>query len=147
MAFVVEAARILRAVLRHRFLLKPEPIAATAVVKETADEDSPVGKAKEAKPAKPAAATTPAVERPSALKPIYDVASWVLTQTSISFCMFPFLVLEFSCSIRVWNSLGWWAHIGCAVLLVAHNQGLLRRFEERGEKPSASTTTTKVKAQ
>lgn len=146
MAFVVEAARILRAVLRHRFLLKPEPIAATAVVKETADEDSPVGKAKEAKPAKPAAA--PAVERPSALKPIYDVASWVLTQTSISFCMFPFLVLEFSCSIRAWNSLGWWAHIGCAVLLVAHNQGLLRRFEERGEKPSASTTTTtKVKAQ
>jgi lysophospholipid acyltransferase len=143
MAFVIEAARILRAVLRHRFLLKAEPAAVEKT--DAADEDSPMGKAKEAKPAKgettkPAAAST---ERPSALKPLYDVASWVLTQTSISFCMFPFLVLEFSCSIRAWNSLGWWAHIGCAVLLLAQSQGLLRPYEER-RKPATTTASEKT---
>jgi predicted cobalt transporter CbtA len=136
----------LRAVLRHRFLLKAEPAAVEKT--DAADEDSPMGKAKEAKPAKgettkPAAAST---ERPSALKPLYDVASWVLTQTSISFCMFPFLVLEFSCSIRAWNSLGWWAHIGCAVLLLAQSQGLLRPYEERRKPTTASEKTAKAKA-
>jgi lysophospholipid acyltransferase len=141
-SFVIEAARILRGVLRHRFLLKSEPVAAAA-----AEDDSPAGKGKEAKPETkvntPAAAAAP-VERPGPLKPVYDVASWALTQASISLCMFPVLVLEFSCSIRVWHSLAWWAHVGCAVLLLAYNQGLLRQYEER--KPSSAGTGASVKA-
>lgn len=136
MSCVVEAARILRSVLRHRFVIKE-----ATTVKEEAD--SPLGKAKEAKPAAHKDAAAQATERPGPFKPLYDVASWVLTQSSLSFSMFPCAVQEFSCSIRAWHSLGWWAQIGCAVLLLANSQRLLRGFEE--PRPAATSTSTSAK--
>jgi len=108
----------------------PEPTATTTKVKEEEDDNNR-GKSKECKQGAPPQSniTTNRLLQTQA-KIFYDVASWALTQISIDFCMFPFLVLEFSCSFRVSTDLWWWVQVGCLVLVLADRQRLLKPFKE-----------------
>ncbi|KAE8377880.1 MBOAT, membrane-bound O-acyltransferase family-domain-containing protein [Aspergillus bertholletiae] len=55
---------------------------------------------------------TPDGSRPTAYKKYYDIASYVVTQLTLSFAVMPFIFLSFSDSVKVWRSVYFYGIVG-----------------------------------
>jgi lysophospholipid acyltransferase len=87
-ALYVSLARELRRVLRPNFV----------TLVETGEVDGKTGKKK-------------TKEVPTALKPVYDVLSWAVTMSFMSYSFCSFVLLDGSLYVRVWESLFYLGHI------------------------------------
>ncbi|EED12495.1 MBOAT family protein, putative [Talaromyces stipitatus ATCC 10500] len=61
---------------------------------------------------------SPDGSKPTAAKPYYDVASWVITQLIMSFTVAPFVLLSFSGTIAVWGHVYFYGIVGVASAMV-----------------------------
>lgn len=55
---------------------------------------------------------TPDGTRPTSLKPLYDILSYLATQLAFSFTVAPFVLLSFSASLTVWSRVYFYCPIG-----------------------------------
>jgi lysophospholipid acyltransferase len=53
------------------------------------------------------------------LHPLYDVATWAVTQYWLNYIVIPFVLLEWSVSKQSWANVGWYGHIGICVAWIA----------------------------
>ncbi|OOO05813.1 membrane bound O-acyl transferase MBOAT family protein [Aspergillus oryzae] len=81
---------------------------------------------------------TPDGSRPTAYKKYYDIASYVVTQLTLSFAVMPFIFLSFGDSIKVWHSVYFYGIVGNIVSLaffVSPARGLLLKKLKARNKP------------
>ncbi|KAE8361573.1 MBOAT, membrane-bound O-acyltransferase family-domain-containing protein [Aspergillus caelatus] len=81
---------------------------------------------------------TPDGSRPTAYKKYYDIASYVVTQLTLSFAVMPFIFLSFGDSIKVWRSVYFYGIVGNIASLaffVSPAKGLLLKKLKARNKP------------
>ncbi|KAL6231735.1 hypothetical protein BDW75DRAFT_219366 [Aspergillus navahoensis] len=83
---------------------------------------------------------------PGPYKRHYDVASWLITQTVMSFVVLPFIYLSFSDSIYVWQSVYYYGIIAVAASLAFFSspaKGFLnKKLKSRADRPKVVRSTS-----
>ncbi|KAL4898504.1 MBOAT, membrane-bound O-acyltransferase family-domain-containing protein [Aspergillus ambiguus] len=88
---------------------------------------------------------TPDGSKPTAHKRYYDLFSWFVTQTTLSFAVVPFIVLSFGTSMRIWQSVYCYGIVGNVLSLVffaSPAKGFLIRKLKARNRPYAPRTAS-----
>lgn len=88
---------------------------------------------------------TPDGNQPTPYKKYYDIASYVVTQLTLSFTVMPFIFLSFSDSIRVWRSVYFYGIVGNIVslaLFASPAKGLLVKKLRGRSRPHVPRTAS-----
>ncbi|KAB8237816.1 MBOAT, membrane-bound O-acyltransferase family-domain-containing protein [Aspergillus alliaceus] len=88
---------------------------------------------------------TPDGNQPTPYKKYYDIASYVVTQLTLSFAVMPFIFLSFSDSIRVWRSVYFYGIVGNIVslaLFASPAKGLLLKKLRGRNRPHVPRTVS-----
>ncbi|KAH3665545.1 hypothetical protein OGAPHI_003731 [Ogataea philodendri] len=70
----------------------------------------------------------------SKYKPVYDVISWLLTQSAFGYIVQPFVLLEFVPSFNLWKTCYFWVHIGSIVTCVFFDSPQGKKFSKKLQK-------------
>ncbi|PLN79246.1 MBOAT family protein [Aspergillus taichungensis] len=89
---------------------------------------------------------SPDGSRPTPYKRYYDLASWVITQLTLSFAVMPFIFLSFGPSINVWRSVYFYGIIGDVIAVAFFASPakafLIRKLKARNRPHAPRTTST-----
>ncbi|GES62828.1 MBOAT family protein [Aspergillus terreus] len=88
---------------------------------------------------------SPDGSKPTAYKKYYDLFSWFVTQTTLSFAVVPFIFLSFGTSVRIWQSVYYYGIVGNILSLTFFGspaKGLLIRKLKARNKPYIPRTTS-----
>ncbi|GAO45998.1 MBOAT-domain-containing protein [Saitoella complicata NRRL Y-17804] len=80
---------------------------------------------------------TPDMSHPTPYKPLYDILSWALTQSTYNYLVQPFIILNVRESLRLWGRLGFYVHVAIAVCLAFFNFGGARWLNKKLKRRAA----------
>ncbi|POS84053.1 hypothetical protein EPUL_004506, partial [Erysiphe pulchra] len=87
----------------------------------------------------------PQTSKPTSLKPLYDIFSYIVTQISLSFITAPFIFLDLESSLLVWSRLYFFGIIGTAFSTIFFaspaKRILVKKLYERNGKENPKTKT------
>ncbi|PWY83029.1 MBOAT family protein [Aspergillus heteromorphus CBS 117.55] len=88
---------------------------------------------------------TPDGSKPTPYKRYYDIASWLVTQITLSFTVMPFIFLSFGTSISVWQSVYFYGIIGNTAALAffaSPAKGMIMQKLKSRNRPHMTRTTS-----
>ncbi|PYH98890.1 MBOAT family protein [Aspergillus ellipticus CBS 707.79] len=88
---------------------------------------------------------TPDGSKPTPYKRYYDIASWLVTQITLSFTVMPFIFLSFGSSINVWRTVYFYGIVGNVLALAffaSPAKGMLTQKLKSRNRPHITRTTS-----
>lgn len=88
---------------------------------------------------------SPDGSKPTAMKPYYDVVSWVVTQLIMSFTVAPFVLLSFSGTIAVWSRVYFYGIVSVAsatAFFASPARAYLSAKQKKRSRPALARTVS-----